>query len=64
MQPINSTNWLSESLKREIRNVFEPRYYRQLSDDEVADIADNLANFVESVLKFKCNQKYETQKKN
>ena len=55
---------LSAELTGEIREVFEPRYRRQLSNEEVEKIADNLANFVESFLKFKCNQKYEPEKKN
>lgn len=56
-------SWLSSELKQEVREAFEPQYNRQLSDNEVIEIADNLANFVESVLKFKC-KKYEDKKKN
>lgn len=56
-------SWLSEELKQEIKTIFEPKYRRQISDVEVMEIADNLANFVESVLKFKCAKKYETQSK-
>lgn len=46
-------NWVSEHLKQEIRKVFEPRYKRQLFDDEILEIADNLTGMVEAVLKMK-----------
>ena len=44
--------WLTERLKQEIRNTFEPRYKRELSDDEVVEIATNLVTFTEHVVKF------------
>ena len=44
--------WLTEELKQEIRNTFEPRYKRELSDDEVVEIATNLVTFTEHVVKF------------
>lgn len=56
-------NWLTEELGQEVRWLFEPRYKRQLTNDEVVEIAENLANFVESVLKFKCRQ-HEEKKAN
>ncbi len=54
-------NWLSDELKAEVRNHFEPRYKRKLSDDEVEEIAKNLTNFMEAYLKFKWRQKYENK---
>ena len=56
-------NWLSNGLRQEIRSVFEPRYQRTLTEDEVLEIAENLTNFMESFLKFK-HKKYEDKKKN
>lgn len=47
---------LSTELMREVRGVFEPRYMRTLSDDEVVEIADNLIAFMESTLKFRWRQ--------
>lgn len=49
----NSTNWLNKELKQDIKEVFEPKYQRSLSDSEIVEIAENLANLVEDCLKFK-----------
>lgn len=54
--------WLTPELKDEVRQVFEPRYKRKLSDDEVVKIAVNLADFMEAYLKFKWRQKYGNTK--
>lgn len=45
---------LDEKLIQEIRSIFEkPGYYnRKLGDFEVQEIADNLADFGESIIKF------------
>ena len=51
-------NWLNEDLKKEIRKVFEPRYKRSLTDDEVIEIAENLTEVMEAFLKMKWKQKY------
>lgn len=51
-------NWLSESLKQEVRKTLEPRYMRKLNDSEVEDIAINLTSWMETILKFKWRQKY------
>jgi len=50
--------WLTAELKSEVRSLFEPRYKRKLSDDEVIEIARNLTNYMEDYLKFKWRQKY------
>jgi len=44
-------NWLTEELKQEIRKTFEPRYKRELADEEIIEIASNLARFMEHVVK-------------
>lgn len=54
-------NYLNENLKLEIRKVFEPRYKRILTDNELIEIAENLSNVVEEICKFTWKQKYENQ---
>lgn len=44
-------NWITNDLKKEVRKVFEPRYQRELSDQEVIEIAINLSNFFELLFK-------------
>ena len=51
-------NWLNEDLKKEIRKIFEPRYRRSLTDNEVTQIAENLTEVMEAFLKMKWKQKY------
>lgn len=46
-------SWLTELLKEEVRKVFEPRYKRKLTDNEVIDIANNLVGIVEVYAKSK-----------
>ena len=50
--------WLTNSLKNEIREVFEPRYKRKLSDEGVIEIALNLTGVMEEILRLKWRQKY------
>ncbi len=45
--------YLSPKLVKEVRDLFEPRYNHYLSDEEVIEIAENLAGLVEIVLKVK-----------
>jgi hypothetical protein len=45
--------WLSESLKQEVRVVFEPRYLRKLNNSEVETIAENLTEILEPTIKYK-----------
>lgn len=54
-------NWLNPELKQEIRRIFEPRYKRKLTDAEVCDIADNLSEVIEVILKFKWREKYNKE---
>jgi len=44
-------NWITEEIKNQVKTVFEPRYKRSLTDDEVIEIAESLANFMEIILK-------------
>jgi hypothetical protein len=55
--------WLTEKLRQEIRQIFEPKYGRSLSDPDVERIAEALTSFLETTLKFRYEQKYgkETQ---
>lgn len=55
------TGWLTESLKLEIKKVFEPRYKKALSDAEVIEIAENFTEVIEQILKYKWKRKYETK---
>jgi hypothetical protein len=48
--------WLSTELKDEIRKVFEPRYKKKLSDIEVREIAINLTNGMQEILKLQCKK--------
>lgn len=50
--------WLTDELKQEIKKLFEPKYKRKLTDDEVIEIADNLTEVMEAFLKLKWSQKY------
>jgi hypothetical protein len=45
--------WLNEKLKNKIGEVFESKYKRKLTDDEVVEIALNLSAVVEAVSKHK-----------
>lgn len=53
--------WLTVQLQEKIRNIFEPRYNRKLSDKEVMDIAENLTGYMESILQFRWKIEYEKQ---
>lgn len=45
--------WLTKELKQEVRNVFEPRYKRILTEQEVIEMAQALASFMEVYVKGK-----------
>ena len=44
-------DWLTADLEAEIRKVFEPRYKKSLSSDETKEIARNLSNGLEQIIK-------------
>lgn len=56
-------SWITEELKQEVKKIFEPRYKRELSDEEVINIAANLAEFTEHAIKFSQRSKREFAKK-
>ena len=58
MNSYGTKGWLNEELKKEVKKVFEPRYKRSLTDDEVTQIAQNLTDVMEAFLKMKWKQKY------
>ncbi len=43
-------DWLTPQLRKKVREVFEPRYKRKLTEAEVEEIADNLSEVVEVIL--------------
>lgn len=46
------SEWLTKELKSDVKKVFVPRYKRELSDEEITEIASNLVEFTEHVVKF------------
>jgi len=54
---------LSQEITTEIKRIFEPKYGRDLSDDEVVVIADRLTQFTETYMKLKCKGKNEKRHK-
>lgn len=53
-------SWLNGDLKKKVRKVFEPRYKRPLTDNEVVNIATNLVALMETFAKFKWRQYGQT----
>ncbi len=51
--------WLDNTLKLNIKKVFEPRYKRQLSDLEIKQIAVNLTSYIENAFRFIKKMQYE-----
>ena len=51
-------SWLTAELKSRIRGLYEPRYKRQLTQEEVITIALNLTSLIEHFLKFKRRTEY------
>jgi hypothetical protein len=45
--------WIDEAIKAKIRKVFEPRYKRPITDEEVIIIALNLTNFMDHFFQYK-----------
>lgn len=43
--------WLTIELKDEIKRIFEDKYDRLLSENEIIDIAESLTQSVEIILK-------------
>lgn len=53
--------WLTNDLKKRIKDLYEPRYKRPLTDSEVISIAENLASFIEHFLRYKRRIDYGTK---
>lgn len=53
--------WLKDDLKKRIKDLYEPKYKRPLTDSEVISIAENLTSFVEHFLKYKRRFDYGTK---
>ena len=49
-------NWITPQLKNKVRKVFEPRYGRVLTEDEVVEIAVNLVGYIELTNSIKGNE--------
>lgn len=57
------TNWLTPELRNSYQEVFAPKYGRQLTRDEITEIACNLADFAELYLKFRWRLKNDPKTK-
>jgi mono/diheme cytochrome c family protein len=44
--------WLTDELKNEIKKVFEPRYHRTLSDQEITSIASTISSLMTVMLTY------------
>lgn len=44
--------WLTEELKQEVIRLFQPQYDYELTDTEITNIANTLANTVDLWIKF------------
>jgi len=53
------SDWMTEALAEEIRQVFESRYGRSLSDEEVYEIADNLTKYIELIIQYPSKIRYK-----
>lgn len=52
MSSILIENWLTEELKQEIIDLFQPSYDHQLTDTDITAIAKTLTNTVDLWIKF------------
>jgi hypothetical protein len=56
-----TVTWLTDELKRDIKNRYEPLYKHKLTNAEVEEIAINLTDVIEAYLKMRWRQKYGDQ---
>jgi len=54
MSVISNDNWLTDDLKEEVVNLFQPLYDYTLTETEVINISNTLANLAELSIKFNC----------
>ncbi len=52
-------NWITKELEEEVRKIFQPKYNRELSKEEVKEIANNLTDSLETICKFRWKKEYE-----
>jgi len=52
MSAILKENWLNEELKQEVVHLFQPSYQHTLTDIEITNIANSLADSAELWIKF------------
>lgn len=57
------TSWLTPELRDTYQEVFAPKFGRQLTRDEITEIACNLADFAELYLKFRWRLKNDPKTK-
>jgi len=51
--------YVNKKLRNDVKRVFESKYGRKLTNEEIYQIAENLEVVVEEILKLKWRQKYE-----
>lgn len=44
------SHWLTQPLAEKIKLIFEDKYKRKLTNEEIIDIADNLTNVMEIII--------------
>jgi predicted PurR-regulated permease PerM len=49
---------LSEELRQKIRNMFEPKYKRKLTEFEIDEIATNLSGYAKAMVRFQLLKKH------
>jgi len=47
------SHWLTKTLAEEIRSIFEPKYQKELTNEEIVDIANNLTEVMELIIRNK-----------
>lgn len=53
---IKKPEWLTKNLIEKITTIFEPKYKRKLTENEITEIAKNLTAVIEVALKFHADQ--------
>lgn len=58
LNKVDFPKWLTAELQARVRSLYEPRYKRHLTEEEVITIALNLTSLIEHFLKFKRRTEY------
>lgn len=53
--------WLNKELQNDVRKLFEARYGKKMTDEDITEIAGSLVGLVENTLKSKWRQRHEKQ---